>query len=120
MKVLVCGSRGFPDPFQASLVIDARMARLPWGTTVIHGAAVGADSMAAQAARTHGAIVEAFPVSLSEYREWGKRAPLRRNLRMLGEQPDLVLAFWNGKSGGTAHTISEARRRGIPVEIVSP
>jgi hypothetical protein len=37
---------------------------------------------------------------------------------MLDEKPDLVIAYWNGKSNGTAHTISEARKRGIPVEVI--
>jgi hypothetical protein len=38
---------------------------------------------------------------------------------MLDQNPGLVIAFWDGKSRGTAHTIGEARRRGIPVEVVS-
>jgi hypothetical protein len=37
---------------------------------------------------------------------------------MLNGSPDLVIAFWDGESRGTRHTIDEAKRRGIPVEIV--
>lgn len=119
MKVLVCGSRRFTDPFRVSLAIDARMKDLPEHTTVIHGAAIGADAIAAEAARRHGAIVHAVPVSPGEYERYGKRAPLRRNLRMLDDRPDLVIAFWDGKSTGTAHTLTEARKRGIPVEVIA-
>lgn len=114
-KVLVCGSRRFTDPFRASLVIDQRIQNLPSGTTVIHGGALGADQIAAESATRSGHLVQAF------YADWdthGKKAGVMRNLAMLDEKPEFVLAFWDGKSKGTLHTISEARRRRIPVEIV--
>jgi ABC-type Fe3+-hydroxamate transport system substrate-binding protein len=41
-----------------------------------------------------------------------------RNAAMLDLQPDLVIAFSNG-SPGTNSTMTEARRRGIPVEVHS-
>lgn len=41
-----------------------------------------------------------------------------RNIEMLDQKPDLVLAFWDGASTGTGHTVAEAGKRGIPVEIV--
>ena len=115
MKVLVCGSRRFIDPFTASLTIDARIGQLPSGTTVIHGGALGADQIAAEAATRTGHLVQAF------YADWdthGKKAGIIRNLKMLDENPAFVLAFWNGESRGTMHTITVARKRGIPVEIV--
>lgn len=115
MKVLVCGSRRFGDPFNASLAIDERIQNLPSGTTVIHGGALGTDQIAAEAASRTGHTVEAF------YADWdthGKRAGVIRNLAMLDQKPEFVLAFWDGESKGTHHTISEARRRNIPVEIV--
>jgi hypothetical protein len=37
---------------------------------------------------------------------------------MLDDEPDRVLAFQRNGSRGTQHTIDEARRRGIPVEVV--
>ncbi len=45
------------------------------------------------------------------------RAGIRWNLRMLDEQPDLVLAWWDGVSPGTKHMIEAAAARGIPVEV---
>jgi hypothetical protein len=36
---------------------------------------------------------------------------------MLDTKPDLVLAFQRDGSRGTQHTIDEARKRGIPVEV---
>lgn len=116
MKVLVCGSRDFTDPFRASLAIDARISELPPKTTVIHGAARGTDRIAAEAAERHGHTIQAFP---ADWKKHGKRAGIVRNLQMLDEAPDLVIAFWDGKSPGTKHTTDEARRRGIPVEILT-
>jgi hypothetical protein len=49
----------------------------------------------------------------------GRRAGPERNVRMLDTKPDLVLAFWDGQSRGTRHTISEARRRNITVRVVT-
>ena len=96
-------------------MIDARRSNLPVGAEVIHGGALGADQIAAEAAARHGHPVKAF------YADWdahGKRAGVLRNLQMLDQNPDLVIAFWDGSSRGTAHTIANAGARKIPVEIV--
>lgn len=112
--VVVCGSRDFADPFRVSLEIDARIAKLPAGCTVLTGGAAGADAIAHESARRHG-----LPVSVmrADWEEHGKRAGIVRNLQMLDENPDLVIAFWNGASKGTRHTITEAQKRGIPTEV---
>lgn len=110
MKVLVCGSRSWRD----GGAIRARLAVLPEPVTVIHGGAPGADTLAGQAAAQLGLGIKVFH---AEWDRYGKRAGYRRNLAMLDEAPDLVLGFWDGRSRGTKHTLTEARRRGIPVEV---
>ncbi len=115
VKVLVCGSRDFADPFLVSLAIDKRIKELPVPSWIIHGDAPGADRIAAKAGERHGYNVQAFP---ADWKTHGKRAGILRNLAMLDEKPDLVIAYWNGKSTGTAHTTREARKRGIPVEVI--
>lgn len=112
MKVLVCGSRAWTD----AAVILRRLSGLPRGSTVIHGDARGADRIAAQIAARLGFKVEAFPANWSRY---GKSAGLVRNGEMLDKSPDLVIAFWLDGSTGTGSTIALARKRGIPVEVVS-
>jgi nucleoside 2-deoxyribosyltransferase len=42
---------------------------------------------------------------------------LKRNIEMVAIA-DVVVAFWDGWSYGTAHTISHAVKKGIPVLIV--
>lgn len=110
MLILVCGSRDWTDIH----AIRMRLVRLPPVSSIIHGAAPGADSIAAMLAEDFGFTVQAFP---ADRRQHGKRAGILRNLAMLDERPDLVIAFQRNGSRGTAHTISEARRRGIPVEV---
>ena len=109
MLVLVCGSRTWRD----GGLIRARLTELPRGTTVMHGGARGADRLAGQVARTLG-LTE---VEIKADWKRGPQAGLERNLRMLDEQPDLVIAFWDGVSSGTAHTLANARQRSIPVEL---
>lgn len=50
--------------------------------------------------------------------KYWKMAGYARNLQII-ERADIIIAFWDGKSPGTAHTISEARKAGKPVEIVA-
>lgn len=102
--------------------ISDRVGRLPAGSLVIHGAAsrrvqgaeVSADMLADIIARGYGLSVQRFPAN---WRHYGKAAGYIRNLAMLDTDPDLVIAFQRNGSRGTQHTIDEARRRGIPVEV---
>jgi YspA, cpYpsA-related SLOG family len=110
MRVLVCGSRNWPDP----AAIRKRLRDLPMRSVVIHGGARGADEIAGTVANGLGFEVRVFK---ADWDAWGAEAGKRRNLRMLAESPDLVIAFWASGSTGTAHTISNARRLGIPVEV---
>lgn len=112
MRVLVCGSRSW----HSAEPIRERLRQLPRGSTVLHGGARGADRLAGTVAALLGLRVVEYP---AKWRERGNRAGLERNLVMLDEQPDLVLAFWDGRSTGTAHVLSEAQRRGIALEVIT-
>jgi hypothetical protein len=108
--VLVCGSRGWDRPD----IIRERLKTLPLGVEIIHGAARGADQMAASIAHSLGIPERAY---VPDWHHQGRRAGVLRNIEMLEQDPELVLAFWDGESTGTAHTVYEARKRGIPVEV---
>jgi hypothetical protein len=114
VKVLVCGSRGWWD----YVAIRERLRELAdehMPLEVIHGGARGADYYAGLAARTLGVTEAIFRPDYDRHSPaW---APKARNLQMLDERPDLVLAFQLNGSRGTQHTIDEARKRGIPVEV---
>jgi hypothetical protein len=111
VRVLVCGSRSWQDIH----AIRRRLSELPPESTVIQGGAPGADSIARMIADDLGFTTATYHAN---WRRDGNRAGLIRNLRMLNTEPNLVLAFWDGESRGTAHTIREAEKRGIPVEVI--
>jgi hypothetical protein len=114
MKVLVCGSRDWADQDAIADVL-ADFTTEP-DVEVMHGDAAGADRLAGEVASFYGFSVRKFP---ADWRAHGKAAGPIRNLRMLDEKPDCVLAFQRNGSRGTQHTIDEARKRGIPVEVHS-
>lgn len=110
-RVIVCGSRTWAD----SAKIAERLKALPKNTTVIHGGARGADRLAAAEARKLGLRVKVYRADWDRY---GKRAGIIRNYRMAEAGADLCIALWDGSSSGTKHMIDEARRHGIPVEVI--
>lgn len=110
MKVLVCGSRTWSD----DAVIRRALSDLPRGSVVIHGGARGADLIAGTVARSLGLSVWEFP---ADWKNLGRSAGYRRNIEMLDERPDLVIAFWENGSKGTEHTVREALRRGYAVDL---
>lgn len=114
MKVLVCGSRHWSD----AVKIKDRLSKLPPDTLIIEGGAKGADTMAFLVARSLGLKVMDFK---ADWEKYGKMAGPIRNRQMLDQVPDLVIAFHEdlAKSLGTRDTVNEAKRRGIPVEVIS-
>jgi hypothetical protein len=115
MKVLVCGSRDWEDRNAIGNRISALWREHGDEVTVIHGGAKGADQIANSFARMFGLQRRVFR---PDYEQFGKGwAPKARNLLMLEQEPELVIAFQRNGSNGTQHTIDEARKRGIPVEV---
>ncbi|MBP3390286.1 MAG: DUF2493 domain-containing protein [Clostridia bacterium] len=106
MKVAVIGSR--------NLAVKNLEKYLPEGTTeIVSGGARGIDSCAKNYANTNGIPLKEF---LPNYDEFGRSAPLLRNLEII-DYADIVLAFWDGKSRGTKFVIDKCRAKGKPVNI---
>lgn len=109
MKVAIVGSRNVHKMDKAFI-----FNRLPDAcTAIISGGAAGVDSMAEQIAREKNIPFVAYKPN---YQKHGKKAPLIRNLQII-ENADLVLAFWDFQSKGTAHTIVLCLKKQIPVRI---
>ena len=115
MRILVCGGRDFADKAAITNYLfrldDERKI-----TSIIHGGATGADTLA-------GKTAQLLQVPCTVYRaNWkrdGKAAGPIRNQRMLDEgKPDLVVAFPGGR--GTADMIRRAETQGVPVERAWP
>lgn len=113
MKILVCGGRDYNNFDYLYYALDTAVAQLgPF--VVIHGGCRGADRLACDWANTRGIPVEEFPANWDAH---GKAAGFIRNTEMI-LACDRVIAFWDGKSKGTAHTIGLAKDRGIPVHVI--
>ena len=106
MRVAIVGSR--------TLTISNLGDYLPPDTTeIISGGARGIDACARAYAQAHGIkLVEHKP----NYSRYLGGAPKIRNERIIAEA-DLVLAFWDGQSRGTAYVIKKCRSIGKPVKI---
>jgi hypothetical protein len=109
VRILVCGSRAYTNAAKIRSVL-AEIEYRSQGPTIVHGAAIGADHLAAEAAFLLGYRTEAYP---ADWEKHGRAAGPIRNRQMLDTKPDLVIAFGHGK--GTSDTVTEARHRGIPV-----
>lgn len=108
-RVGIVGSREFAP---LSLVCEL-VASLPSGVCVVSGAARGVDSVAASSARKCGLNVVEFAADWSR----GRSAGMERNSDII-KNAHVVIAFWDGSSKGTAHSIQLAHRSGVPCFIV--
>lgn len=108
-RIGIVGSRDFP----ALEMVTVYVRNLPAGTIIISGGARGVDQTAEEAARKAGLEVISLPAL---WRVYGKRAGFIRN-EIIVEQAEEVVAFWDKKSRGTAHTIHLAKKLGKPVTV---
>lgn len=116
MRVIVCGSRRWND----RQAISSRLADLVCDhpgeeITIVEGDGGNADKMAGQEALKGGLLVEPHP---ADWKRHGKSAGYVRNAEMVELGADLVIAFWDGRSKGTQHTMDLARAAGIPVDVI--
>lgn len=117
-RVLVTGSRAWIDPLPVHNALNG-LLREHGALAVMHGACPsGPDSYAAQwvaqAVRRHPGCVVEIPVP-ADWETYGRKAGPLRNQHMVALGHDLVLAFWDGTSRGTADCIRRAEKAGIPV-----
>lgn len=115
MLIVVTGSREWNDWSKIRTAFDCVDAASTGPVTLIHGDARGADRMCGFVAERLGWTVERMPADWNKY---GRSAGFRRNEAMLDRNPDLVLAFWDGQSRGTKHTIDTATERNLRVKII--
>jgi predicted Rossmann fold nucleotide-binding protein DprA/Smf involved in DNA uptake len=112
MKIAIVGSRDYPNLQQVSQYVQT----LPNYTVIVSGGARGVDRTAEQAARRCGLETDIYPADWNRY---GKSAGYRRNAEIVAAC-DVVVAFWDGKSRGTSHTLDLARKAGKPITIYRP
>lgn len=111
IRLAVVGSRSFNDYKFLSEILQWYDVKL-----IISGGARGADSLARRFAEEHNLPLREF---IPEWGRHGRSAGYLRNEQIV-EACDEVVAFWNGKSRGTKHTIDIAEQQGKPVSVYWP
>lgn len=118
MRVLVCGSRNWTDRQRIADLLEALPA--PASVTIVHGGARGADRIAGEEAQRLGMRVEIHP---ADWERYGRAAGPIRNREMAESGVDACIAFLqetpDAPSRGTRNMIEQARKSGIPVEIIT-
>lgn len=107
MKLAIIGSRTCPP-----IDIASHLKYIP--DTIVSGGARGADTYAKEFAIKHNLKLIEF---LPDYEKYGRKAPLVRN-KLIVENCDCLIAFWDGKSRGTKYTLDYATKLGKPTKIV--
>ena len=116
LKQIVAGSRDFND----YALLDQKIHSLATGEydnraiSIVSGMARGADALGVEFAREYGVQLFKFPAYWDMH---GKGAGFLRNMAM-GDFSDALLAFWDGRSRGTAHMIKYMQSLGKPTHIV--
>lgn len=108
-KVAVVGSRTFGDKVLLSQEVGKLLPSL-----IVSGGARGADSLAEEWALRFRIPTRIYP---AEWDKYGRSAGFRRN-RDIVDGCEVLLAFWDGESRGTAHSIKLAESAGKVVRVI--
>ncbi len=112
MKIAVVGSRTYQDSQWISTCLS-KLAETNTIETIISGGAKGADMIGQRWAEIHGVPTQIF---IPDWTLHGKRAGYLRNEDIVNTAT-LVLAFWDGTSTGTRHSIELAHSQKKPVIV---
>lgn len=119
LRILVTGSRDWSD---RTVIHGALIKALEWSTigtpVLVHGAARGADTLAAEVWEWLGKSVPgglAVDPHPAKWRLYGKAAGSMRNQHMVSLGADICLTFALPQSVGTFDCAGRARKAGIRV-----
>ena len=111
MRIGIIGSRNINSEQESYKII---CESVPVNCTeIVSGGAGGIDMLAERYAKENSLLFKRFE---PEYYKYGKSAPLMRNMQII-EYANYMLAFWDGKSRGTAQVIKICCEIDKPVEI---
>jgi len=117
MLVIVAGAVAWTD----AAAIERELARLPAGSTVIHGDSPGADALAGTIAARLGLVVRPMAKNHDDARRYRRGAWKGLNERMLACGAERVLVFHPdiAASRGSKHLAGLARAAGVEVLVFS-
>ena len=107
IKIVIAGCRDYNNYEEAKTYIDLCISNIRNGNKIIilSGGASGADKIGERYAKENGFEVEVYPADWGKY---GKSAGPIRN-KLMAENCDCVICFWDGKSRGTKSMIEYAK-----------
>ncbi len=111
MKIAIIGSRTFDNYELLQETLKQYKSKI---TLVVSGAAKGADSLGEKWALKNSINTLIFP---ADWEQYGKRAGFIRNEDII-KNCDCCIAFWDGKSTGTKHSISLCEKYNKPYKII--
>jgi hypothetical protein len=112
ITLAIIGSRGFGEPGFRDVAwrkVYNFVINLPSGWRIVSGGAVGPDTWGVAAARDYG---RPFIEHLPRYDLYPAKTALMERNKLIVQDADLVIGFWDGNSSGTMDAFSRAVRAG--------
>ena len=107
IKIVIAGCRNYNNYEEAKTYINLCISNIRNGNKIIilSGGASGADKIGERYAKENGFEVELYPADWDKH---GRSAGPIRN-KLMAENCDCVICFWDGKSRGTKSMIEYAK-----------
>ena len=124
MKIAVVGSRNFINKDFIETIMSIHF-NIHHDDILVSGGAKGVDSIAEEIVKEWNNNYHFYANNPKQFKKiifkpdwnkYGKSAGFIRNKLIINEA-ELVLAFWDGKSKGTKHSIDLAIKAGKPIDI---
>lgn len=125
MRIIVAGSRSIKNAQPIRQILDGFKKKF---TYLVSGMAAGVDLIGVVWAEDNDIVVIDYPADwysikpgdivklTTNGKPYSLNAGYRRN-KLMAENADALIAFWNGKSGGTDNMIYEARKAKLKRKI---
>ncbi len=110
MKLAVIGTKKFTD-FN---FLTTTLQKIPNIELIISGGASGTDTLAKQYAIQNQIKFLEFP---PDYKKHGDNAKHNRD-KLIAEECDELIAFWDGECEGTKYTMNYAEKLGKPIKLI--
>lgn len=128
LKIIIAGGRDFNNQAVCDIVCDKLLGRMLDDIEVLCGEARGADACGQSWAYMRGVFTHYYPANWKDFTEkpchikenalgfYNVHAGRNRNTRM-GDAADALILFWDGKSPGSKHMLSYAKKLKMPYVV---
>jgi hypothetical protein len=120
LRIIIAGSRDFNDYELLKITLNEYLFynnHLKWNkkeVKIVSGGAIGADALGERYAKENLYYQNIFR---PDWKLHGKAAGPIRN-KLMAENADVLIVFWNGESKGTADMIKQGEKKGLKVLII--